>query len=90
MAFWICKKPGDRGSAHKTREEAAEGIRELFDAGLARRGEFYVVETDSEGSAVRTFSVDDEVAPPRLILAWKRLRRLPYKVSVGVKEARRA
>ena len=62
MAFWICKEPGNPGSVHKTRDEAVEGIRELFEAGLAERGEFYIVETDSAGNVIRSFDVDDEVA----------------------------
>ena len=61
--FTIYKSPNaDPGSRHATREEAVAGIRELFEAGLAERGEFYVVETDSAGNVVRTFDVDDEIA----------------------------
>ncbi len=63
MGFTIYKTPGDRGSWHATREEAVEGIRELFEAGLAERGEFYIVERDSEGNVLRVFNVDDEIAP---------------------------
>jgi hypothetical protein len=34
------------GMSYATREEAAAGIRELFEHGLAERGEFYIVEAD--------------------------------------------
>ena len=64
MPFWIYKAPhGSPGSVPVTREEAVDGIRELFEAGLAERGEFYVVETDPEGTVLAVFDVDDEVAP---------------------------
>ncbi len=64
MGFTIYKAPhATPASGHPTREEAVDGIRELFEAGLAERGEFYIVETDAEGNVVRVFDVDDEVAP---------------------------
>ncbi|MGH3040561.1 MAG: hypothetical protein ACRDNG_02260 [Gaiellaceae bacterium] len=64
--FTIYKAPHgtpDRTS-YRTREEAAAGIRELFEHGLAERGEFYIVEADEEGNVLKVFDVDDEVAPP--------------------------
>lgn len=66
MANWftIYKAPHgapDRTS-YRTREEAVAGIRELFEHGLAERGEFYIVERDEHGGVVRAFNVDDELA----------------------------
>lgn len=62
--FTICKAPGDPDyRSYATRAEAVQGIRELFEAGLAERGEFYVVEQDGDGEVIRVFDVDDEVAP---------------------------
>ncbi|MGH2989003.1 MAG: hypothetical protein ACRDMY_03905 [Gaiellaceae bacterium] len=64
--FTIYKMPGptpDRTS-YRTRDEAAAGIRELFEHGLAERGEFYIVERDEQGNVLSVFDVDDEVAPP--------------------------
>jgi hypothetical protein len=61
--FAIYKAPGDPVSPHSTREEAVEGIRELFEAGLAERGEFSIVERDAEGNVIGVFNVDDEIAP---------------------------
>lgn len=66
MANWytITKTPGypDRTS-YRTAEEAVAGIRELFEHGLAERGEFYIAESDEHGKVLRVFDVDDEVAP---------------------------
>ena len=53
----------DPGSIHETREEAVEAVRELFEAGLAERGEFNIVELGPDRRVVRVFNVDDEVAP---------------------------
>lgn len=64
--FTIYKAPHaapDRTS-YRTRDEAVAGIRELFEHGLAERGEFYVVERDEQGNVLTVFDVDDEVAPP--------------------------
>lgn len=64
--FRIFKAPHatpDRTS-YATREEAVAGIRELFEHGLAERGEFYIVEADENGKVVSVIDVDDEVAPP--------------------------
>jgi hypothetical protein len=61
--FTICKAPGDPDHrSYGTREEAVQGIRELFEAGLAERGDFYVAEQDDAGEVIRVFDVDDEVA----------------------------
>lgn len=63
--FTICKAPGDPDyRSYATREEAVQGIRELFEAGVAERGEFSIAERDREGNVIRVFSVDDEIAPP--------------------------
>jgi hypothetical protein len=66
MASWftITKAPGapDRTS-YRTRTEAVAGIRELFEHGLAERGEFYIVETNGRGKVLSTFDVDDELMP---------------------------
>ena len=51
-------------TSYPTREEAAAGIRELFEHGLAERGEFDIVEADEKGKVLSVFDVDDEVAPP--------------------------
>ncbi len=61
--FAIYKAPGDPVSPHSSREEAVAGIRELFEAGLAERGDFYIVERDAEGNVISVVSVDDEVTP---------------------------
>lgn len=71
MATWftIYKAPHatpDRTS-YRTREEAAAGIRELFEHGLAERGEFYIVQRDAKGNVLGVFDVDDEVAPTTAI-----------------------
>ncbi len=63
--FTIYKAPHatpDRTS-YRTRAEAAAGIRELFEQGLAERGEFYIVERDEQGSVLSVFNVDDGLAP---------------------------
>lgn len=63
--FTIYKAPHatpDRTS-YRTRAEAAAGIRDLFEHGLAERGEFYIVERDEQGSVLSVFNVDAEVAP---------------------------
>ena len=63
--FTIYKAPHaapDRTS-YATREEAAAGIRELFEHGLAERGEFYIVERDETGKVLSTFDIDDELTP---------------------------
>jgi hypothetical protein len=66
--FTICKAPGDPDyRSYATREDAVQGIRELFAAGVAERGEFYIAERDSDGNVVRVFSVDDEIAPPTTV-----------------------
>lgn len=58
--FTISKAPGDPDyTSYGTREEALQGIRELFEAGLAERGEFYVVEQNDAGEVIRIFDVDD-------------------------------
>jgi hypothetical protein len=63
--FTICKAPGDPDyTSYPTREEAVRGIRELFAAGLAERGEFYVVEQNDAGEVIRVYDVDDEVGSP--------------------------
>ena len=64
--FRIYTMPGPTPErrSYATREEAAAGIRELFEHGLAERGEFYIVETDGKGNVLSVFDVDDEVAPP--------------------------
>lgn len=67
--FSIYKAPHatpDRTS-YRTREEAAAGIRELFEHGLAERGEFYIVQRDEQGNVLSVFDVDDEVAPPTVV-----------------------
>ena len=51
----------DRGSTHEAREEAVAAIQELFEAGLAKPGEFAVAELGVVGRTVRVFSVDDEI-----------------------------
>ncbi|MGI8478662.1 MAG: hypothetical protein ACR2M2_02185 [Gaiellaceae bacterium] len=53
----------DRVSAHETEAEAIQAIRELFEAGLAERGEFNVVELGENRRVIRAFDVDDQVAP---------------------------
>jgi hypothetical protein len=50
-------------TSYPMREEAVAGIRELFEHGLAERGEFYIVESDENGKVLSVFDVDDEVAP---------------------------
>lgn len=50
-------------TSYRTREEAAAGIRELFEHGLAERGEFSIVESDGKGNVLSAFDVDDDVAP---------------------------
>lgn len=66
--FTICKAPGDPDyRSYATREDAVQGVRELFEAGVAERGEFYIAEQDSAGKVVRVFSVDDEIAPPTTV-----------------------
>jgi hypothetical protein len=66
--FTICKSPGDPDyRSFATREDAVQGVRELFESGVAERGEFYIAERDSDGKVVRVFSVDDEVAPPTTV-----------------------
>jgi hypothetical protein len=65
-SFTIYKTPHatpDRTS-YRTRDEAAAGIRELFDHGLAERGDFYIVERDEQGKVLNVFDVDDEVSAP--------------------------
>lgn len=59
--FTICKTPGDPDyRSYSTREEAIQGIRELVEAGLAQRGEFYVVEQNDAGEVIRVYDVDDD------------------------------
>lgn len=61
--FTICKAPGDPDyRSYATRQEAVQGIRELFEAGLAERGDFYIVEQNDAGEVIRVFDVDDEIA----------------------------
>lgn len=64
--FRIHKRPGPTPErrSYATREEAAAGIRELFEHELAERGEFYIVEADGKGNVLSVFDVDDAVAPP--------------------------
>jgi hypothetical protein len=47
-SFTIYKAPDATpdGTSYSTREEAVAGIRELFEHGLAERGDFYIVESD--------------------------------------------
>jgi len=62
--FTIVKAPGHpEPTSYATREEAVAGIRELFEHGLAERGEFYIAESDGHGKVLRVFGVDDELAP---------------------------
>jgi hypothetical protein len=68
--FTICKTPGDPDyRSYATREEAVQGIRELFEAGLAERGDFYIVEQDDAGEVIRVFDADDEVAASASVAA---------------------
>jgi len=53
----------DRVSVHDTEAEAVQAIRELFEAGLAERGEFNIAELGPDRRVIRVFGVDDEVAP---------------------------
>jgi len=59
----------DRGSIHETREEAVAAITELFEAGLAERGEFNVAELGADRRTVRVFSVDDEIEQTKITVA---------------------
>ena len=59
----------DRGSIHETREEAIAAIKELFDAGLAERGEFAVAELGADGRTTHVFSVDDEIEQTKTTVA---------------------
>jgi hypothetical protein len=52
----------DRVSVHETGAEAVQAIRELFEAGVAERGEFNFAEIGPDRRVIRVFDVDDDVA----------------------------
>ena len=59
----------DRGSIHATREAAVAAIRELFEAGLAKPGEFNIAELGADRRTVRVISVDDEIGQTKTTVA---------------------
>ena len=56
----------DRGSIHATREAA---VAQLFEAGLAKPGEFNIAELGADRRTVRVISVDDEIGQTKTTVA---------------------